>query len=317
MAKREQFTPMLAVKYDPAKLYFPMIVSGKIDAIRCIILNGVALARSLLPIPNKHVQKLLGGNPALEGFDGELVVGSITASDVYTISESALMSEDGEPDFTFHVFDYIPAAGAQKDSPINRDTPYEIRLSEVTREIMFNPAVPSCVKLVPYFSVYGLEDLATAEKDLVGRQNYEGVMLRHPHGEYKYGRSTVNEGWLLKVKRFEDMEVRVIGFEEMKRNTNAAEIDERGYTKRSKSEDGMVAGGTLGKLLVVGLNGPFEGVEFSVGGGKGFTRELRDYIWTHQEEFLNKTGVVEFFPYGSKDAPRHPGWKGLRKPIDM
>ena len=32
-------------------------------------------------------------------------------------------------------------------------------------------------------------------------QGYEGVMLRHPAGPYKPGRSTAREAWLLKLKR--------------------------------------------------------------------------------------------------------------------
>ena len=39
---------------------------------------------------------------------------------------------------------------------------------------------------------------------------FEGVMLRSPLGKYKMGRSTLKEGILLKLKRFEDAEATVV-----------------------------------------------------------------------------------------------------------
>src|SRR3954463_13358332 len=71
--------PMLAGKVDLKKLRFPVLTSPKLDGVRCIIQGGVALARSLKPIPNVNVQKALKGLP--DGIDGELIMGEPTARD--------------------------------------------------------------------------------------------------------------------------------------------------------------------------------------------------------------------------------------------
>jgi DNA ligase-1 len=51
--------PMLAGNYDPAKALFPYIATPKIDGIRFVMVNGVALSRSFKPLRNKYIQSLL------------------------------------------------------------------------------------------------------------------------------------------------------------------------------------------------------------------------------------------------------------------
>ena len=46
------------------------------------------------------------------------------------------------------------------------------------------------------------------------KDGYEGLMLRDPNGVYKFGRSTVKENILLKVKDFMDDEAEIISFRE-------------------------------------------------------------------------------------------------------
>jgi len=54
------FKPILAGKLTPnTVLQFPVLASTKLDGIRCCITNGIAVSRTLKPIPNKHIQELL------------------------------------------------------------------------------------------------------------------------------------------------------------------------------------------------------------------------------------------------------------------
>ena len=52
------FKPMLLPRETPDldKLQYPIIASAKLDGIRCLIKDGVALSRTLKPIPNKSIQ---------------------------------------------------------------------------------------------------------------------------------------------------------------------------------------------------------------------------------------------------------------------
>ena len=57
-----------------------MYASPKLDGIRCMIQDGVALSRSLKPIRNEFIQSILS-NPMFDGLDGEIISGDPTADD--------------------------------------------------------------------------------------------------------------------------------------------------------------------------------------------------------------------------------------------
>jgi len=74
------------------------------------------------------------------------------------------------------------------------------------------------IKLLPRV-INSAEELDAFEAACL-RDGFEGVMLRSPSGRYKFGRSTLKENLLLKLKRFEDAEAQIIGFEELSHNAN-------------------------------------------------------------------------------------------------
>ena len=84
--------PMLAhtIK-DTSKIAYPVMVSVKMDGIRCLIKNGVALSRTFKPIRNDYIQSVIRKR---ENYclDGELIVGDVFAKDCYRASNSGVMS---------------------------------------------------------------------------------------------------------------------------------------------------------------------------------------------------------------------------------
>ena len=143
-------------------------------------------------------------------------------------------------------------------------------------------------------------------------QGWEGVMLRDPKAPYKEGRSTLKEGWLMKLKPFEDSEAKIVGFEEMNRNSNEPHINELGYQVRSSAKEGQVAAGCLGKLLVKDIH---HGWEFSI--GSGFNMALRQEIWDNREKYEDEIVHYRFQKVGMKHVPRIPVFKGFRAPEDL
>jgi DNA ligase-1 len=139
---------------------------------------------------------------------------------------------------------------------------------------------------------------------------YEGLMLRTMNGGYKHGTSTENEGLLLKMKRFEDAEAKIIGFTERMHNEN--EKDAHG--KRGTSKAGKSGLGTLGSLLVVGINGKYKGVEFDCPVPRPEDQAL---IWSNRPAFVGQICKYKFFPSGTKDKPRFPGFIGMRDKRDL
>ena len=99
------FKPLLAYTVKDAEaLRYPVLVSPKLDGIRCVIHNDQPVSRTLKPIPNRFIQSELGFYPP---FDGELMVGDPLDPAAFNKSTSGIMSHDGEPAFTFWVFDWV------------------------------------------------------------------------------------------------------------------------------------------------------------------------------------------------------------------
>jgi DNA ligase-1 len=156
------------------------------------------------------------------------------------------------------------------------------------------------------------EDEMLAYEAAKVEEGYEGIILRSPDAPYKYGRSTVNEGYLLKLKRFEDSEAEIIGFEEEMFNGNEAQTNELGRTKRSTAQAGLVGKNTLGAFLVRDVH---TGVEFSI--GTGLTALERGIFWARQGEYIGKLVRYKFFPVGVVNKPRHPVFTGFRDSRDL
>jgi DNA ligase-1 len=293
------FKPMLSGKCENiAKLTYPVIASPKLDGIRCIILNGVAYSRNLKPIPNLFIQECVKGLP--HGLDGELICGPANAPDAFRRSTSCVMSEFSadENNVYFYSFDLAGPHG------------FSDRLREAADKCGGHPFV----KPVFHSLIHSEETLDLYEASILD-QGYEGVMLRAPNGPYKYGRSTEREGWLLKLKRFEDAEAVVVGYEEQQYNGNAATLDALGRTKRTSHAAGKVGKGVLGALVVRGANGPYRGVEFNI--GTGFDDAQRAELWGLREHLVGRIVKYRFFPSGSKDKPRFPVFLGFRHSGDM
>jgi len=286
----ELIRPMRAAKYNPDKQRFPCWGSVKIDGVRCLIRSGVALSRKLKPIPNQFIQSwAFKYRLDLEGCDGELGVGSMSASDFFRVTTSGVMSHEGTPDFTFYCFDVWDTRSVYR----HRYLDYTL-IKDIPRVIAIHYRTLGDSSEVAMW-------LAEMEKD-----GHEGVMLRDPNTRYKMGQATPNTQELIKVKTMDSDEAVVIGFEEQMHNANEATISETGRTKRSSHKKNMIPKGTLGALIVRRS----DGVEFNI--GTGFDDELRNSIWKFREGLIGTEVTYRFFPQGGKNKPRFPVFVGFR-----
>lgn len=297
----ELIRPLLAAKVTDAEmrsLPYPVLASYKIDGIRALVCNAQLRTRSMKLIPNRATQSRFG-KLNLEGLDGELVVGNPYDFNLMQQCTSGLMSHAGDPKATFHVFDYWPGGNVSFHERLKLASDIAAMSGDYR------------VVVVTHRLIHSYDALMEYEAEAL-RLGYEGIMIRSLRGKYKQNRSTVREGILLKVKRFVDGDAIVIGTEALLRNLNEAQMDERGYTKRSSAADGKVATELLGSLRVRDLA---SGAEFGV--GSGFTEAQRRDLWKIREHLLGKIIVYKSFPIGVKDAPRIGTFKSFRSKLDM
>lgn len=301
---------MLARDADLDRIMYPVYASPKYDGVRCHIEedeNGIvhALTRSNKPIPNKYIRAQLERRE-FRGFDCELIVGEPTAQDVFQKTQSAVMSFEGEPEFTLYVHDYL-----DMDQTFEERLSFLMQLRHKVRSELLLKDVFRNVVFVDHRLIESYDALLIAEH-LALDQGYEGLILRNPSAKYKQGRAGKTGQELLRLKRFNDAEAVIIGWEQRFHNANDAMLDERGYTKRSTRKDGMVAENLLGSFRV---RDPETGVEFNI--GSGFNAAQRFEFWNRKEELLGKLVSYKYFEVGVKDAPRFPIFKGFRDAVDM
>ena len=300
------FKPMLATAAQISRLRFPLYASPKLDGIRAVVREGSVVSRNLKPIPNAQVQAAFGLH-GLTGLDGELIVGPSTAPDVFRATSSGVMSSHGSPDVVFHVFDCVRDPCAPF---VERQAHAEELVAGFGGVLDDQPRIV----IVEQRLVLSLAELLAMEEDFLN-DGYEGLMLRDGGAPYKYGRGTVTAQDLLKLKRFEDAEAVIIGFDELLHNSNEATINDVGIRSRSTAKAGLVGRETLGALRVRGITGHFAGCEFNV--GTGLDAATRELIWTMREDWLGRVIKYKYFPIGSKGAPRFPVFLGERSTSDM
>lgn len=337
MSLNESFEPMSAGKFkkpsDINKLVWPMIGQAKMDGIRCIMHDDLGpVTRTLKPIPNKALRttlKYLQANvdlsTSLNNADGELCFGpplNFDSSDevpeeLFKLTHSAVMSQEGTPEMTYYIYDYIEEG--------TRDLNYAVRqMANECQADMVNmylrhtePDLPCKlhIRTIPTSMITSASE-SLAFEEMIASRGYEGVILRSPERPYKCGRSAVSatQQHLVKIKRMEDAEGEIVEFHELMHNANEATKDAFGRSKRSSHKDGKIPAGTLGKVTVRILTGDFKGKFVKV--GSGFTAAERQEIWDNQEHYLGKHIVYKYMPIGSIDLPRIPIYKSFRDPID-
>lgn len=316
------FKPLLATTCeDLSALRYPVLASPKLDGIRCVKLSGKALSRKLKPIPNDYVRSWVEASLP-DGIDGELMLRDHRTP--FNEVSSAIMSKAGEPDFVFQAFDCLHCVDGVPSDFSAKLVEFDRRLLTLSGFAQRFRALDEVahgvyesrtrLEVVPHILCRTEHDLRELVEDHL-TAGYEGTMVRDPNGIYKFGRSTVKEGILLKIKPFVDEEAVVIGVVEQMHNTNEAEVDNLGHTKRSSAKAGKVGKGVLGALR---CRTATDGVEFEI--GTGFTDEQRRDLWDDENFGPGGDPVigrqVKFKSQGPRkpgQAPRFPVFLGWRE----
>lgn len=234
-------------------------------------------------------------------------MGDATAEDAYRRTSSAVMSYESEDivHARLHAFDIW-------NDPFS---PFDERYGSLLGR-MSN--LPSWVEIVPNALLHDMEMLNEYEQRRLS-EGHEGVILRRRDALYKEGRGTPTKGQLIKLKRFDDAEGRIVGVHELFHNGNEATINALGYTEHSGHKENLVPMDTLGAVEVsLDMNPDFaKSASQSVRIGTGFTAQMREDLWKDRDNLLGKIVKYKYFKIGVKDAPRFPVFLGLRDADDI
>jgi DNA ligase-1 len=321
---------MLAPGDDPLKrptffedLQLPLLCSPKIDGIRCIVkddpyseftdlddtplsrMRYVCKSRKFIDLPSMQVQEWFSSYREL---DGELVVGDETDFDVYNRTQSYVMSADKfNEGLRFRVFDC--AVESMKNVPFWQRLEHAKKLlAEYNR--IFGVTAEFHASLIEHVWCDTIDEILAFETKTLAA-GYEGIMMRDPVGPYKYGRGTFNEGFIYKLKRFEDFEAPVVGFKERQHNTNENTRDEFGNAKRSQAKAGLIGAGIVGKIIV-----DYKGELLDVACGVMKHDECKA-LWEDGSKRIGSFAKIRSFGHGAKDKPRFMRFVGWRDKIDM
>jgi DNA ligase-1 len=304
---------MLAESIDLENAKFPYLATPKIDGIRCYIDASHLWARSNQSIPNLELSRSI---PRVlpDGIDGELFCGNFRQTQSIVTSPGAIVEGSG---LTLHIFDWCQ----------NTRTGYLDRISSIVpilRELCASGWVKSIdastglsvyshptynFRITPLLPVW-ITDLAQLQafyEKCLGL-GHEGIILRCPLAHYKFGRATLAENSLLRLKPTHDRKAIILGVEEQLSNQNEAVLNELGRTSRSTAKAGLVPSGTLGSFYVMDIETE---VKFNVGGGPGLTHIERSRLWQMRHELGGKVIEYRSLSYGVHEKPRHPQFLGL------
>jgi DNA ligase-1 len=305
---------------EPHQVPMPTMASWKYDGMRCLLAGGYAFSRKMLPFPNHFLQKWINARePWLNGLDCELIVGPPNTQTTYHTTQSAINREEGRPDFKLYVLDHWDMEGEPAEA---RYEHLKARFQEFPDDILERLVL---VEQFPIRLPIQLKELHVQAVAL----GYEGLMCKNPVKPYKYGRSTLKEGILLKFKDFDRSEIRITSVKQGMKNNNEKKTNELGKAKRSSHKANKVPQDIVGGFIGEDINplSPFYSKTITVGPGS-FTKDVLKALWKKHIEWIagGKKGqgplegrilTYKYQKSGVKDLPRHPGAMGFRDKYDM
>lgn len=310
----DNFKPMLACDADLNnldKLPYPVAVFIKYDGVRLIHKHG-CYGRSLKLHTNPHLQQVFN-RPEFAGFDSEGIVGDPEDPMCISITSGAFARKSDKPkqgkfvkvDAIAYVFDdfSVPDWGF-KDR-------YHRAERRVQAILAADPTAP--IRMAEMFIAYSPADILELEERFA---DHEGLIIRSLDGKYKYGRATAKEGSYLRVKRFDEREFEITGFEEGAENTNTAKTNELGQTERSTAAAGMKPNGQIGAFIGIDLESK---QEVKVAAGKLTIAEALEGFQNFDTLYKGQIGKYKVFNKGTGNftKPRFPTFQCLRSKEDM
>jgi DNA ligase-1 len=275
---QKRFEVTLAKEFKSRKKFikFPMLLSAKLDGFRCYITKDGMFSRthheilscphifeSLKPVFEKQPDLVLDGELYCHALKDDFNQVASLLSRTKNLTEDFL--NDTRSRIRLHLFDCF--------TDITRS--YSVRCSELIKSIKtFTflsegctiPAVQvgdTYITSVNQVQVNSFEEVESM-LDKAIEAGFEGIMLRDPSMVYDQGRSSN----LIKYKRFQDSEYKVIDIQEG-------------------------AGNQAGQAAII-ICEDKNGTVFSVGTGKGWDQSAKTDLFLNKENYIGKMATIVY-----------------------
>ena len=336
----KSFRPMLGANAPENKgeVNFPVIASFKLDGIRAIFHPDLGLvSRSLKPIKNKQLNEKFkylieyskNNNIILDGefYHHELTFQQITSL-VMTedFMDGKIINKKRKKDADSNKY-YDVEIISGKYIPIKFNNPIEFHMFDMIENSEFNMMfkqrvenmrmnfdVMTGLKIVPQMEFRTSTELDWYFNEAI-KGDYEGLIIRHTEGHYKFGRSTLKEGLLLKYKPYHTYDAKIISVNERFENTNESFKNELGQSTKRNTVDNKKGTG-LAATFTVELLSDYKGAVYdsqelkvTLTGDKYFRKE----IWENKDSYIGKWIEFKGMDVGAKDVPRHPIFERFRE----
>lgn len=286
------FDVMLAQKYfdDPDKLVpdgTEFILTTKLDGVRCVLINEEnnpkffsrqgQMFEGLIELEKEA--RLL---PTGFVYDGELLLNKqgLESKDLYRETMKVVSADKEKLNVNFNIFDMLPIEDFKNGYC---DKPAKLRKLDIMNLFDREDLTLNHMKEVKMLYFGDNKDVINSLLDDITKAGGEGLMINLAESPYECKRSK----GLLKVKKMQTADVRVIGIEE--------------GTGKNKGKVGAL------KIEFIGPDGNV----YQNDVGSGLTDELREDFWNNQDKVLNKIIEIKYFEISNNQN----GTYGLRFPV--
>lgn len=300
----KKFKPMLAIDATNhlEKLKYPKYVSTKLDGIRVIFHPELGIvSRSLKLIQNKQLREKFQfvqdkARQFNRIYDGEFYAHNRTFQE---ITKAVMIQDLDYPELTADIKFYCFETNHMK-----------IRESFMNKLPIMNDIACDDVIIVEQTVVNYPEEIKELFSQVLN-DGYEGLILRDITSPYKFGRSTLKEEYMLKVKPYETFDSRIIDVIQATEVNPDAEkkINELGRSVTSRKKDDRIL---VEKACAFQVT--YDGYLVKV--SLAMTDEEKKEVWKNKEKYIGKMIEYKGMLVGSKDVPRHPVFVRFRDDRD-
>lgn len=299
------FKPMLASNAKMDQIKFPVMGSLKLEGVR-----GIFTPFGLKTRPMKEFgNKLLGEKFSIVSdfakktgcfVEGEFYIHGMPFNEISSICRRS--NHSGVCNITFQIFDiYDP------------DDPNLHFVSRYERAVREFGMMASKDIIVIYQSMQNTVEEVVNSYSTAIAHGYEGWVLKDPFSPYKLGRSTLKEGFFLRMKEQNTWDGVVIDIVERMENLCESEENELGYLSKRQDKD-MKAPTGMAAVAIVKCD-DFPGKDIRVTLSKGLSDWDRHEIWSNKEDYIGKHIRWVGIPVKGM-LPRSPRFDAWRADLD-